>query len=298
MVLTKKFSLEIQQELEFYVYALVSPLDSCVFYIGKGKGNRVFEHELMALDKPDDKNKNKEILKIRTAGKEVLKYIISYGLTEKEALMLENGLIAFCHLLDKKELKLKSLTNIVSGHRTTKQKGKLITSGLVDDVIALLAPTSVPLSDLGNANIMFVKVNPIPDLLGRCEQDLTPEKLLKPEDSALRMRTLGNWVMNKEKADNIEYILGVYPGSGMIVSAFKIGTSKERYKSYEEKYTKRSITRYNFYYNAEYVDEINGVKLFPEENGRIQHIKITGTKFVDENGQLCNIQSERVYSLD
>ena len=33
------------EELKYYVYCLIDPRDSKIFYVGKGKGNRVFQYE-------------------------------------------------------------------------------------------------------------------------------------------------------------------------------------------------------------------------------------------------------------
>ena len=39
----------VKEALGYYVYALVDPRDRKIFYIGKGKGNRIFQHAEAAL---------------------------------------------------------------------------------------------------------------------------------------------------------------------------------------------------------------------------------------------------------
>jgi len=48
-----KFSQKSIEKLKYYVYALKDPSNSEVFYIGKGKDNRIFDHvvEDINLDK-------------------------------------------------------------------------------------------------------------------------------------------------------------------------------------------------------------------------------------------------------
>ncbi|HCK1197636.1 LEM-3-like GIY-YIG domain-containing protein [Escherichia coli] len=86
------------EHLGWYVYRLIDPRDGSTFYVGKGKGNRVFAHmrgEVAATD--DDEllsNKLKQIREIRLAGLEVIHVIHRHGMTdEKTAYEVEAALI-------------------------------------------------------------------------------------------------------------------------------------------------------------------------------------------------------------
>lgn len=114
-----------------YVYALADQ-DGRIFYVGKGQGNRVFDHveEVRArpendpkLDIPDDEDfdsdgmspKKQRIAELLRAGQGPSMYIIREGLTPEQALMIEASLISVLdwQLED-------ALTNQVSGHGTTR----------------------------------------------------------------------------------------------------------------------------------------------------------------------------------
>ena len=49
-----EFKQSVIEALQFYVYCLVDPRDNKIFYVGKGKGNRVFQHAMNALDESAD----------------------------------------------------------------------------------------------------------------------------------------------------------------------------------------------------------------------------------------------------
>ncbi|MCF6276650.1 MAG: GIY-YIG nuclease family protein [Candidatus Magasanikbacteria bacterium] len=51
------------EKLKYYVYFLIDPKNNKVFYVGKGKGNRINHHFLGALD--DKKNESEKIEKIK-----------------------------------------------------------------------------------------------------------------------------------------------------------------------------------------------------------------------------------------
>lgn len=85
---------------KYYVYRLVDPRNLQTFYIGKGCGDRVFQHAngvvkkiALGLDEEIISLKEKLIKEIISAGKKVLPIIHRRGLTQKEALEVEAALI-------------------------------------------------------------------------------------------------------------------------------------------------------------------------------------------------------------
>ena len=89
------FSPEIAQSLQCYVYRLIDPRNGETFYVGKGKGNRVFAHCAgeLAFEGEDPEQKYKRIREIRTAGFEVAHIIHRHGMDEQAALEVEGALI-------------------------------------------------------------------------------------------------------------------------------------------------------------------------------------------------------------
>jgi hypothetical protein len=76
----------------YYVYALKDPRTNPVlpFYVGKGTGNRAWEHMISIDDSP----KGKRIRAIQDAGENVLVSKMADDLTEAQALKLEAELIS------------------------------------------------------------------------------------------------------------------------------------------------------------------------------------------------------------
>lgn len=92
----------------WYVYELIDPRNGQVFYVGKGKDNRINEHEAEAkTDHPS--YKCNKIRSIWAAGHEVVKQKVAMFWDEEAAYQHEEDRIA--------EIGLNNLTNIFGGGR-------------------------------------------------------------------------------------------------------------------------------------------------------------------------------------
>jgi uncharacterized protein len=89
------FPPEVIAKLKTYVYRLIDPRNGETFYIGKGKGNRVFAHIRgeQGIDGDDLDNKMKRIRQIRLAGFEVAHVIHRHGMEDATAFEVESALM-------------------------------------------------------------------------------------------------------------------------------------------------------------------------------------------------------------
>jgi hypothetical protein len=84
-----EFPPEVSAKLGHYVYLYINPFSDEVFYIGKGKGNRAFQH----LSESKESEKTEQIRAIQQRGKEPRIEILRYGLSEREAALVEASAI-------------------------------------------------------------------------------------------------------------------------------------------------------------------------------------------------------------
>ena len=92
---TESFPPNVARRLKTYVYRLIDPRNGETFYVGKGRGNRVFSHIRAEhnLEGDDLDNKVRRIREIRLAGFEVAHVIHRHGMDEKTAFEVEAALI-------------------------------------------------------------------------------------------------------------------------------------------------------------------------------------------------------------
>ena len=108
----KRFDNGVAEKIGFYVYRLIDPRNGQTFYVGKGKGDRVFQHvqETLKLSENSEEDnitlRIKRIRDIHQAGLEVIHVIHRHGMDEKTAFEVEAALIDA----------YEGLTNMQSGH--------------------------------------------------------------------------------------------------------------------------------------------------------------------------------------
>lgn len=105
-----EFSKAVCERIGSYVYILKDPRNGNIFYVGKGKRNRVFQHLNCALVNSTDNDKYNLIREIINDNLEVEHYILRHGIDEKLALEIESTIIDL--------LGIENLTNAVKGHDT------------------------------------------------------------------------------------------------------------------------------------------------------------------------------------
>lgn len=188
---------------ECYVYGLIDPRGGKkeIFYIGKGTGNRVFEHERESISNPDSKTlKLKTIDAIKKKKLEVEKVIIISGLTKEAAFVAEAALInAFRYVGD--------LTNIVAGHHSA---GALT----VEEFERVNGAVDLEESDIHH-RILVIKINDLYQRLRGKYKKLGRDIDEKELYDAVR----GIWRMSHKRALTIDYVFGVY--NSLIVAVYK-----------------------------------------------------------------------------
>lgn len=219
------FSPEVEAQLQYYVYALVDPRTEKIFYVGKGTGNRVFQHiaEAEATTTDNPKEKIEQIRAIHATkgadGKplEVKHYIVRHGLTEDTAYEVESTLINLLTYDAFKDQTIGSLTNIQSGVGED-ERGIATT----EQIIREHGATEIDLQQVADAmKLNFIAIN---IRLSYSNNSTTDE---------IYEATRGSWNLNFEHANNADYAIAIY--RGIVVGAFycrgrwEIDTTKSSY---------------------------------------------------------------------
>lgn len=198
----KEFSEEVINKLGFYVYALIDPREESygVFYIGKGQGNRVFDHAngIRSQQKEEegteeDSEKIAIIKDILKSGKKVKYYILRDGLDEPTAFTVESTLIDLLTYDSFKGHTLGHLSNIQNGHHQNINGIKT-----VEQVIEHYGAPEVDLERYIHQGINFIAIK------------LNPDQIKVERDYYKRAHFC--WKVSKERANNCHYVLAVTNG--------------------------------------------------------------------------------------
>lgn len=179
-----------------YVYALINPLNNIPFYIGKGRGNRVFAHqeEVQKEAHCDIGNlKHAEILEILSSGRTIDHIIVRHGLSDSEAYLVESALIDFWNFSQDK------LSNIMSGHES-QEFG-------IKSAEEIIRQYNAPKLESLQHKVVLININ---------------KKYKKNKDSpdAIYQSVKQAWVISEARRNEIKYVLAEY--QGIIVGVYEV----------------------------------------------------------------------------
>jgi len=229
----KEFSTKTIEKIGYYVYLLLDPRNNKIFYIGKGKGNRIFAHISGALENPTETEKIKLIKEIINEKKEVKHYIVRHGIENEDiAFEIEATLI---DLLTHKDFEhLSQITNIVSGHNTWERGIKTI------EGVEILY-SAKPLDEIKH-NLLLININKTYN-----------------RNISIYEATRKSWRLNKRNIKKVEYVLAEY--RGIIRAVFKPEKwfeTEDKKRKYFEGQEVKDKEILDLYLNKEYTGKKKG----------------------------------------
>ena len=195
-MLNREFSQEAIEDLKYYVYKLIDPRDGKVFYIGKGKGNRVFSHINLAekYETKDEEKSNKIALirDIQNDGLDVIAIIHRHGIeNEKTAYEVEAALID----------EYSGLTNQQLGHKS-RDFGPLN----VKQIEKKYGLEKLKVTDFDkNDKLLLIKIY---------------EESIKNNDNDIYEAVRSSWALSKDRVYKVEMVAAVV--NGVIKKVYKV----------------------------------------------------------------------------
>ena len=205
-------------ELKAYVYALFDPLEDRPFYIGKGRGNRVFQHVEGAILEDKESNKYEKIREIRARGENnrVKHTLVRHGMSDEVAFEVESALIDLANRTG------ANLTNEVTGHNS-------IENGMMSADDVMRKYNAQPLNELLHS-VAIININ-------------KKYKLVRGEALQVNTKYSGKdliyesvkqaWVMGARR-ETVDYVLAEY--RGIIVEVYEVIEVKNNEGSLERWY--------------------------------------------------------------
>ena len=220
------FPAGVSETLQYYIYRLIDPRNGDTFYVGKGKGNRLFDHlkaanaqDIAEIQKNDGREfeasedeislKIKRLQEIRAACLEVIHVIHRHGISdEKAAYEVEAALIDA----------YPGLSNLCAGHHS-KERGPMHALEIQDKY-------ALPEVELGDDKLLLININ--------SADHTSNEELLE--------RVRYAWRVSITRAEKASYVLAVIRGvvRGAFVAKTWLSATMENFPGKEESIRHRS----------------------------------------------------------
>lgn len=194
--MVKEFSKEAIDNLKYYVYKLIDPRDGKVFYIGKGKGNRVFSHinlsERYETKDEEISDKISLIREIKNDGLDVIAVIHRHGINDEyTAYQVEAALID----------EYNNLTNIQSGHNSN-DYGPIN----VNQVESIYGLEKLKVDDIDKSDkLLLIKIR---------------EDYIKNNDNDIYRTVRYAWSLSKNRVNDIKMVAAVV--NGVIKKVYRV----------------------------------------------------------------------------
>lgn len=194
--MVKEFSNEAIDNLKYYVYKLIDPRDGKVFYIGKGKGNRVFSHinlsERYETKDEEISDKISLIREIKNDGLDVIAVIHRHGINDEDtAYQVEAALID----------EYNNLTNIQSGHNSN-DYGPIN----VNQVESIYGLEKLKVDDIDKSDkLLLIKIR---------------EEYIKNNDNDIYRTVRYAWSLSKNRVNDIKMVAAVV--NGVIKKVYRV----------------------------------------------------------------------------
>lgn len=195
------FSDSVSEKIGNYVYRLIDPRNGETFYVGKGKGNRIFQHAEGALKETDNEDrisiKNQRILDIKNDGLQVIHVIHRHEIPDESIFEVEAAVIDA----------YPGLSNIQGGHGSN-SCGPMHSDQIIEKY-------DLPVIDWQpDEKLLIINVNNITN-------KSTPDDIYR--------QVRGNWRVSLKRAETADFVIAAFRGV-----AIGIFTADKWYKSEEE----------------------------------------------------------------